>query len=157
MTPKPDTGGEWMERPEAERFLADKGVGVLSLADGGEAYGVPLSFGYDGENERVYFALLRTGEQSRKESFVETTERASLLAHEVVSPGEWYSVIAAGPLRPTREEEWDRAVEAIDTDAWYPDLFREATPTRGIAGWVLEVEELSGVRGASSPWTAERS
>lgn len=147
MTPEPDTGGEWMDRAEAEAFLDDQGVGVLSLADADEAYGVPLSYGYDADAEVIYFVLLRPGEQSRKEQFMETTERASFLVYDVVDPGDWRSVIAAGPVRPTRDDEQERAVEIIQTEAWYPNVFRESAPTRGIAGWALEVEEVSGMYG----------
>jgi nitroimidazol reductase NimA-like FMN-containing flavoprotein (pyridoxamine 5'-phosphate oxidase superfamily) len=153
MAPEPDTGGERMERSEAAAFLAERGVGVLSLADDDVAYGLPLSYGYDADADVVYFVLLRPGESSRKERFVETTERASFLVYDVESPGEWHSVIAEGSLRPTREDEDDRAVEVIETNAWYPDLFRESTPTRGVAGWALDVQRLTGVRGGDTPPT----
>lgn len=140
-----------MDRTEAVQFLNEQGVGVLSLADGGEAYGVPLSYGYDAEAEVIYFVLLRPGERSRKEQFMETTERASFLVYDVDGPGDWRSVIAEGPVRPTRDAEDDRAVEVIEAEAWYPDVFRESAPTRGIQGWALEVEELSGMRGGDVP------
>ncbi len=145
-----DTGGERMERPAAERFLAEQGVGVLSLADGDDAYGVPLSFGYDADRETVYFVLLCTGEMGLKEVYVETTERATFTVHEVLSAGEWRSAVVRGPVRPVEESEYDHATAAIDTTAWYPDLFREATPTRGIDLWALEVEQLTGLRGGET-------
>lgn len=147
MTPRSDTGGESMDPAAVDRFLEEQGVGVLSLADDGDAYGIPLSYGYDADSRTLYFVLLRTGEQGRKEDYLETTDLATFTVHWVASPGEWRSVVARGPMRPVADEEQQRAVEAVDTNAWYPSLFRESRPMRGIAGWALEIEELNGLRG----------
>jgi nitroimidazol reductase NimA-like FMN-containing flavoprotein (pyridoxamine 5'-phosphate oxidase superfamily) len=142
-----DLGGEPMDRAAAESFLHDRGTGVLSLADGDRAYGIPISYGYDAETGVVYFAFLRGGERSKKERFAEATEEASLLAYDVESPGEWHSVVVTGPIRAVADDEWGRAVDAIDADAWYPNVFRESAPTRGIGGYALEVRELTGRQG----------
>jgi nitroimidazol reductase NimA-like FMN-containing flavoprotein (pyridoxamine 5'-phosphate oxidase superfamily) len=135
----------------ARQFLHEQGTGVLSLADGGEAYGIPISYGYDEAVDRVYFVFLRPGERSKKEAFAERTDRASLLVHTVDSPGEWRSVVVAGPIHELDDEEYDRVTAAIEADAWYPNVFRESAPTRGIVGYALEVEELSGRTGGDSP------
>lgn len=71
---------------------------MLSLASDAEAYGVPISFGYDGD-DRLYFVFLRIGERSRKEEFAGATERAILTAYEVESKHVWRSVIARGRIR----------------------------------------------------------
>lgn len=49
--------GTAMDRESIDVFLHEQGVGVLSLTDGSEAYGIPISFGYDGE-EDLYFVFL---------------------------------------------------------------------------------------------------
>jgi hypothetical protein len=149
--PTEDVGGEPMADAVTRRFLHERGTGVLSLADGGEAYGIPISYGYDEEEDRIYFVFLRPGEQSRKEAFAERTERASLLVHAVDSPQEWHSVVATGPIRQLEDDEYDRATAAIEADAWYPNVFRESAPTRGIVGYALEVEELTGRTGGGGP------
>ncbi|MCL7417650.1 MAG: pyridoxamine 5'-phosphate oxidase family protein [Halalkalicoccus sp.] len=136
------TGTE-MEREEAEVFLRDQGVGVLSLANEGEAYGVPVSFGYDGE-DRLYFVFLRVGEESRKEAFAAATERASFTVYDVESKHAWRSVIASGRIREVDDDEWETVRDSIDDNAWYPSLFSEAEPMRDIQGWVLEIEEITG-------------
>lgn len=145
--PTADVGGEPMDEAAVHRLLHERGTGVLSLADGGEAYGIPISYGYDEDAGRIYFVYLRPGERSKKETFTERTERASLLVYEVESTENWRSVVAAGPIHRVEDGESDRAVEAVDADAWYPNVFREAAPTRGIAAYVLEIEELSGRTG----------
>jgi uncharacterized protein len=135
--------GIGMDDAEIEAFLREQGIGVLSLASNGEAYGVPISFGYDGE-DRLYFVFLRVGERSRKEEFAGATERASLTVYDVDSKHVWRSVIANGRVRQVRDDEWDAVESAIDDNAWYPSLFSEAEPRQDFQGWVLEVEELTG-------------
>lgn len=130
---------------EIDAFLRDRGIGVLSLTDGEEAYGVPVSFGYDGEG-RLYFVFLRVGERSKKEEFARRTERASLTVSDVESKHVWTSVIATGPLREIDDEEWTDLEAAIDDNAWYPSLFSESEPMRDIQGWELRIEEVTGQR-----------
>lgn len=116
---------------------------MLSLARDGEAYGVPVSFGYDG-TDRLYFVFLRVGEESRKEAFAASTERASFTADDVESKHVWRSVIVHGRIREVADDEWETVRESIDDNAWYPSLFSEAEPMRDIQGWVLEIEETTG-------------
>ncbi|ELZ29841.1 flavin-nucleotide-binding protein [Halogeometricum pallidum JCM 14848] len=132
-----------MDEEEVDAFLQRHGIGVLSLADEGDAYGVPISFGYDGE--RLYFVFLR-GETSQKEAFAETTTRATLTAFDVAGRHEWESVIVAGRLNVVDGDEWDALVSAMEDNAWFPSLFSESEPMRGIAGWVLEIEAATGLR-----------
>jgi nitroimidazol reductase NimA-like FMN-containing flavoprotein (pyridoxamine 5'-phosphate oxidase superfamily) len=131
-----------MDEADAAAYLRGGGSGVLTLADGNEAYGVPVSYGFDGD--RVYVAFLLAGERSRKERLAEATEWASLVVYDVVDREDWRSVVAAGPLRPIDDDEWDHARETMAETAWYPSVFRESAPTRGVSGYVIEVESLTG-------------
>lgn len=65
-----------MHRAEIDQFLREQGTGVLSLADAGETYAPPMSFGYDGD--RLYFVMIRFGDDSTKLDFADTTTRATL-------------------------------------------------------------------------------
>lgn len=147
MTTETVDGNEGFEMDEGkiETFLDEQGVGVLSLARDDEAYGVPISFGYDGE-DRLYFVFLGIGERSRKTEFAEATERASFTAYEVESKHAWTSAVANGRVREVSDEEWDALEASIEDNAWYPSLFSESDPMQGIQGWVLEIEELTGRR-----------
>lgn len=140
-----ETEGFEMEEGEIEAFLGEQGVGVLSLARDDEAYGVPISFGYDGE-DRLYFVFLGIGERSRKREFAEATERASFVAYEVESKHAWMSAVAGGRVREVADDEWETLEASIEDNAWYPSLFSESDPMQGIQGWVLEIEELTGRR-----------
>lgn len=132
-----------MDEHEIDAFLRKQGVGVLSLTDGREAYGVPVSFGYDGEDS-CYFVFLRVGEQSKKEQFAEQTERASMTVYDTSSKHVWTSVIASGSLHQIADDEWDELEAAIEDNAWYPSLFSEAEPMRDIQGWKLRIDEMTG-------------
>jgi nitroimidazol reductase NimA-like FMN-containing flavoprotein (pyridoxamine 5'-phosphate oxidase superfamily) len=133
-----------MSDESIDEFLRERGVGVLSLASEGEAYGVPVSFGYDGDN--LYFVYLRVGEASRKEEFTDRTERASFNAFEVRDKHRWRSVVVSGLIRPAADDEWGALVSAMEDNAWFPSLFSEAEPMRDILGFVLEIDAATGLR-----------
>lgn len=132
-----------MDRETVDAFLREQGRGILSLTDGRESYGVPVSFGYDGQDS-LYFVFLRVGEQSKKEQFAEQTERASLTVYDVTSKHVWTSVIASGPLHQITDNEWNELEAAVEDNAWYPSLFSEAEPMQDIQGWELRIEEVTG-------------
>jgi nitroimidazol reductase NimA-like FMN-containing flavoprotein (pyridoxamine 5'-phosphate oxidase superfamily) len=134
-----------MDTEEVDAFLTEVGVGTLSLARDGVAYGVPVSFGYDPGDDRVFFAFLR-GVTSRKERFVETTTEASLSVFEALGRHDWRSVVVAGPVRRATDDEDDAMERALANNAWHPDLFSGANPIRGIRGYVLDVDRATGYR-----------
>ena len=80
-----------------DEVLTETGIGVLSMSEGGEPYGVPLSFGYDG-NDRLYFVFLGASTELRKEAYAEQASVASFTTFDVDPDGSWRSVIVAGPL-----------------------------------------------------------
>jgi nitroimidazol reductase NimA-like FMN-containing flavoprotein (pyridoxamine 5'-phosphate oxidase superfamily) len=141
----PGIQGNAMDDATAKQFLHDQGFGVLSLADGGEAYGIPISYGYDREQNCLYFVFLRPGEKSKKERFSETTERASFLVFDVPSREEWRTVIATGTVRGVDDDEWPAVRDALEDNAWFPTLFSESEPMQDILGWALNVDDISGM------------
>jgi nitroimidazol reductase NimA-like FMN-containing flavoprotein (pyridoxamine 5'-phosphate oxidase superfamily) len=84
-----------MDDAEVAEYLADHDVAVLSLADEGDAYAVPVNYHYDGES--LYLRLLADPD-STKMAFVEATERATVLLYGVAGDISW-SVLARGTLR----------------------------------------------------------
>lgn len=134
--------GMEMDAAEAESLLHEEGYGILSLAADGEAYGVPLSFGYDGE--AVYFIYIRGSENSKKTRFARATDRASFLVYRVTGKHDWESVVVTGALEEVTDDEWPTLVDAIDDNAWFPSLFSQSEPMDDFVGWRLVVEEISG-------------
>jgi nitroimidazol reductase NimA-like FMN-containing flavoprotein (pyridoxamine 5'-phosphate oxidase superfamily) len=141
----PGLQGNEMDDETARAFLRDRGFGVLSLASGGDAYGIPISYGYDTSTERLYFVFLRPGETSKKERFSEATETASFLVFDVPSREAWRTVVVTGTLRGVDDDEWPAVRDALDENAWFPTLFSETEPMRDIVGWALEIDDVTGM------------
>lgn len=135
-----------MPREEIDRLLVAEGVGLLSLADGGRAYAVPISFGYDGE-DRLYFFAIRFGEGSRKAEFVERTEEASFAVYTVESSTKWRSVLASGEVGPVPEADHERMEEVMYDNALAARLFPYEEPVTEIRKTELRIDSLSGRKG----------
>ncbi|WP_396610695.1 pyridoxamine 5'-phosphate oxidase family protein [Haloferax sp. S1W] len=142
----PESNRVEMTDSEIDRLLRDHGVGVLSFADDGVAYGIPISFGYDSERERLYFVFLRPGETSKKSEFAEKTARASFTVWEAPSRYEWRSVVVDGELHPLADDEWERVTDILEDNAWFPSLFSETSPMQDLLGWELRIDHRSGLQ-----------
>jgi nitroimidazol reductase NimA-like FMN-containing flavoprotein (pyridoxamine 5'-phosphate oxidase superfamily) len=136
--------GHAMPEPAVDQLLRERGIGVLSLANGGVPYGIPLSFGYDGDRDRVYFLFAGHSEEGRKVRYAEASDEASLLVFEVESDGGWRSVVVRGSLTRITPTEWDAAREAMADNAYRPDLLTDVDVQSDPRVWVLEVAEKSG-------------
>jgi len=143
--------GVEMDEESAEELLREEGVGVLSLADDGLAYGLPVSFGY--ADRSIYAVFLRPGEDSEKIAFADATREGSFLAFTRPSRHNWRSVIARGPIHRLEAGEWDELVEAMADNAWFPSLFAETEPMQDLLGYELQIDSLTGMQSRA----AERS
>ncbi|WP_416838612.1 pyridoxamine 5'-phosphate oxidase family protein [Haloferax sp. DFSO52] len=135
-----------MPDEEIDRILREEGVGVLSLADDGVAYGLPLSFGYDAERNRLYFVFLRPGETSRKTAFAARTARASFTVWQFPSRDEWQSVIVDGELHLIEDQEWHHVCDILEDNAKYPSLFSETESMQDLLGWELRIDHRTGIQ-----------
>jgi nitroimidazol reductase NimA-like FMN-containing flavoprotein (pyridoxamine 5'-phosphate oxidase superfamily) len=134
-----------MTDTEVEDLLQRQGHGTLSLASGGQAYAVPMSFGY--ADDRLYFVFRRPREQSRKLTYIEATDRASFTVTDVASKHDWASVLVEGPVREVAEDDWDELFEAVEGNAWFPSLFSETDPMQSFVGYELLAERKTGRKG----------
>jgi nitroimidazol reductase NimA-like FMN-containing flavoprotein (pyridoxamine 5'-phosphate oxidase superfamily) len=134
--------GMELDDPEIDEMLRDIGTGVLSMSADGVPYGVPLSFGYDGDN--LYFVFLGATADLRKETYAEQSDVASFTAVDIDSDGAWRSVIVAGPLDRISPDEWDAAREAMLDNAYQSDLLAEHELQENPNVWVLDIRERSG-------------
>lgn len=134
-----------MRDEEIDAFLRERGTGVLALADGDDAYAVPISYGYaDG---RLYFAFFRFAEEPRKEAYAGTTRTACLAVYEAESALRWRSVLATGPIESVPPERWDEVGAAMGETAWSPDLSTVGPRRQTVGTYVLPVEEATGMKG----------
>ncbi|WP_225336221.1 pyridoxamine 5'-phosphate oxidase family protein [Halomicrobium urmianum] len=106
-----------MEQSKVESLLRDENTGVLSLSDGTETYAVPQSFAFDGED--LYFQLVHS-EDSRKMSFIETTDMATFTVFTDDMTA--YSVIVQGEIEAVPETEIVRASRAFSENSVVPML-----------------------------------
>ena len=144
QTPPGERKFEMSDR-EVERMLRTAGYGALSLAANGEAYAVPMSYGYDGEG--LYFVFRRPAERSRKLEFIEETDRAAFVISSVTTKHDWASVVVEGPVIPVRDEDWSTLLEALEETAWFPSVFSETDPRRDFLGYYLVAERATGRKG----------
>lgn len=145
-TESPQTlSGIEMTDEEIEEFLYEQGHGTLSLSDGGEVYGVPISFGYDGE--KLYMSLLEFGDASRKMAFLETTDVASLTTYVATTRFDWKSVVVRGELTDVPESEVEYMDGVLDDNAWFPTIFPPTDPMTGVHHVALVPEHVSGRKG----------
>lgn len=131
-----------MEREEAEECLRESETGVLSLAEGGEAYGIPLAHHYEGGDSVVF--RLGVDDTSEKVAFIESTDRASYVVYGYDSPERSWSVIVRGPIHPISSggERFDVA----EINRQYPDIriFDEDVAELEIRLYELRVESITG-------------
>jgi hypothetical protein len=139
-----------MDESESRMFLRERGHGVLSLADESEAYGLPVSYGYD-EEKGLFLYLLEFGSGGKKFDYIEETERACLTVYDVESPDAWRSVIVSGRLREfgaerTGTELTEKMVvrSVMDESAWFPTFDVGPDELTGQRTFLFTVDELTG-------------
>jgi nitroimidazol reductase NimA-like FMN-containing flavoprotein (pyridoxamine 5'-phosphate oxidase superfamily) len=141
-----------LSREQIDEVLTRNGVGVLSMVDGEQPYGIPMSFGYDGES--LTFAMqFGTGYGGRKTKAVKSNNNVSLTVYETVEranpdvPVKWRSVIITGELTEVEEADRDEAFAALAANADFaPDLTVWGVPFDEVelALYTLDPEEITG-------------
>lgn len=134
--------GMELDDSEIDGMLLETGVGILSMSADGVPYGVPLSFGYDGD--ALYFVFLGATAELRKETYAEQSDTASFTAIDIGPDGAWRSVIVSGSLERIDPGEWDAAREAMLDNAYQSDLLAEHELRENPNVWALDVRERSG-------------
>lgn len=111
------TIGVEMSEAEAQSLLESAGHGVLSMGRGDRGYGVPVSFGHDGGEDRFLFEFLSVGE-SKKRAFAEASEEVTLTVYEFETPAAWKSAIVTGTIHPVEAADLsERSVSSFAAQA----------------------------------------
>lgn len=134
-----------MSPQEVDQFLYEQGHGILSLADDADAYGIPISFGYDGDV--LYMSLLQFGEGSEKLGYLEETDTACLTTYHVSTRFDWKSVVVRGEFREVSGSEVEDLENTLDENAWFPTLFPPSDPMTDVRHVKLVPEETTGRKG----------
>lgn len=101
-----------MAAAERDEFLGVGGTGVVSFARGGDEapYSLPVSYGYDAEDEQFYLRLAFDPEGGKTGLVGEQTP-VSFVVHRQRDSG-WASVVATGHLSEVTEAALDSSVAA---------------------------------------------
>lgn len=132
-----------MTPAEVDEVLESVGFGVLSLARNDRPYGVPLSFGFDGD-DRLYFQFIGQSDEGRKLRYAADADRACFLAYDIRDASAWQSAIAEGPIHRIDQNRWEDARQALSDNAFRPDLLIDVDREQDPRVWVLEIEERGG-------------
>ena len=136
-----------MDDEEIATALERAESGVLSLADGGEAYAVPIAHYY--EAGRLYFRIGRAPDSSKWEA-IDATETATYACYGTTGTEEprdleSWSVLASGPLRELPPAEAER-FDAAEINERFPPIrvFGESIDEVEVVILELEIESLTG-------------
>lgn len=135
-----------MDDEEISALLTQQGVGVLSMAKDGLPYGIPLSFGYDGD-DRLYLLFAGHSEEGQKVTYAERAEKVSFLVYELSGGSDWQSVIVEGTIDRITIDDWDTAREAMGANAYRPDLLTNVDVREDPRVWAIDIDEWSGRKG----------
>ena len=127
-----------MNESEIDDYLQAGEHGVLGLANDNDAYVIPLSYHYDGDQ-----FLIRVSEHdddSQKGQFLETTETATFVCYEATTTESW-SIHVRGPV-----QEWDGDIDETTLNEWFPPfrLFDEAVEGVEFSLYDLGMETVIG-------------
>lgn len=126
-----------MRTAELDELLRTGRIGVLALADAGDAYAVPVAYDYDGESLLVRLAA-EPG--STKLRYLEATDAATLVVHDAGTPS--WSVLVRGPLG--EREDFDAA--RIGRQFSQRVVFDEERDDAAVVVYELEMNEVTGRR-----------
>ena len=133
--------GNTLATEAVEEFLNDQGTGVLSLTNEGRAYGIPVAFAYDADDERAVLDL-GFAPESKKREFIEATEEVCLTVYEHDAPDDWTSVVLTGGLEELEDEE-----VSDDTEAWFASVAGDIDvddANLDLQWYAIDAKELSG-------------
>ena len=133
-----------MSHEEVVEFLGSGGTGVVAFAKDDESYAIPVSYGFDPEEERIYLRLAFAPE-SEKRAFVNATSTVSLVVDDDTADG-WKSVVARGHLAEVTEAALDSTiVEAMRTmDIPFVTIYDRPSAELAFEMYRLEPDELTG-------------
>ncbi len=130
---------------ELEDLLVGQGHGTLALADGNDAYAVPLNYHYDGSR-----FVVRMSEEpgSAKIDYAESTDTATFVVYEFdEETTASVSVMIRGRIDRLSQKEQDEYADARLNELFPPfRLFDEAVPDVEMVLYELEPTEITGRR-----------
>lgn len=125
------TIGVTMGPEEIISLLKSKGHGVLSMGVDDHGYGVPMSYGYDEDQNTIVIEFV-TSNGTKKDTFAVETEEATLTVYNYEDRSAWESVIVTGTIHPIAEE--------LVYDRFAALFFSQSDDAAGQLRWATELE-----------------
>ncbi len=133
-----------MTEAEVDAFLAERDYGVLAMADGDEAYAIPIAFVHDPDRDVVYFRFV-TSPGSIKDRFAKTDGTVSLIVYEVDDDEDARSVRIWGKMEPVEEsDQGDVASTFLERIAMPPYWWAAETTDQEVTLYRLDPEGKTG-------------
>lgn len=104
--------GVAMTDDEMDELLAAHNNGVLSMGVDDTGYGIPMSYEYDADNDRLIFGFV-DGPNSKKRRYRDRTDAVSFTVYEYEDVDEWASVIVDGTLHALEDTALPEAVAPV--------------------------------------------
>lgn len=138
-------GVERMDPREIREFLSAKRVGVLGLPTAEIPYMIPLSYGFDND-ENLYFSYV-VGDTSQKGLVSEETSVARFLVFEAPSGTQWTSVSLEGTLGRIPDHELN---DILDPE-WRPEALAAAAESERTRMYRFWIQNETGIRHSAVP------
>ncbi|RQG88800.1 hypothetical protein EA462_10365 [Natrarchaeobius halalkaliphilus] len=134
-----------MPEDEIDSFLEKTGIGTLSFGTEDGGYAVPMSFGFDRDNQRCLFQFV-SDDDSTKEAHLERSNRVTLTVYEWSEVDDWRSVVLRGSLDELPDDE---LYDAADTFSDYAvpvslSIFEKKATELDFSWYTLDVRSKSG-------------
>jgi len=131
-----------MDRDAVETRLRETDTGVLSLADGDEAYGLPMAHYYESGDSIVF--RLGVDADSEKVAFLESTDRACYVVYGYDSPERSWSVLVRGSIHPL--SPGDEQFDVAEVNRQFPDIriFDEDVEDLDVRLFELRADSITG-------------
>lgn len=141
-------GVERMDEEKIRSFLSNQGVGVLGLPTQQLPYMIPISYGFDGQ-EDLYFTYV-VGEESQKALVSEETKQAGFLVFDAPSETLWTSVAMEGTLTRVPDHEIDSIESSLESN-WRPEALERASESEETQVYRFRIENKTGIRHSGIP------
>lgn len=139
-----ETGMEEMSAEASKQFLARHRIGVMGLANGSEAYAIPLFYAFDGK--RLFFH----SHPGQKDEFLKGCKQACFVVVEANGDDDWASVQATGSAEKiTLSDDAMQALDVMAKNPFPPEFGADAKgkPNRSSSNmylWMMTPEKVTG-------------
>lgn len=144
-----DYGMVRMDDDEIRALLSSHSIGVLGLPTDGPPCLRPMSYGYDTDEDALYFVYI-VGSGSRKAALSDRADEARFLVYSAETQFNWRSALLTGPIDVTAADDMGAVTDRV-TLPWQPDLFQRAGAEERTRLYRFDVVDWTGLKHVGLP------